>query len=341
MTAHLDLATLSVRARGLGTHLLDRSALEELATSDSGSFVRALARTRAVPGGLTQSASLADAQAAIRRTAMHHLRRIEPWVGNAGALDLFYAEQERRTLRALLRGAIEGASPEVRLAAALPTPRLPDRALRELALQPTAAKVALHLLALGHPDASRLLPIANDAQPVLFDLDVALLRGFAERVRSAARTGDPNLVSWARGRIDTANAETALALAGGASELDPATCFVEGGETLAKDAFVQASRARTRTQAATLLARAMRAGVVTDALRASEGDSTRFETEMLARSLADQRRRARVDPLGSAPVVLFLLRLEAQSRDLLRLSWGASLGVSPSSSAANLVTPWS
>jgi len=340
MTSRLDLSTLSVRACGLTTHLLGRSVLETLATTDMGAFARALARTGRVPEGMPQSPSVADVQAAIRRMAMQHLRTFERWVGPAEALDLLYADQERRSLRALFRGAIEGTGAEVRLAALLPTRRLPERALRELALQPTAAGVVLHLVALGHPDASRLLPIATRAQPVLFDLDMALLRGFAERMLAASRTGDRSLAAWGRSRIDRANIETALALAGGTAELDPGACFLEGGGALAKRAYVEASRAGSMALAATALERALRGAALADALHASRGDPVRFEREAFTRSLADQRRRARLDPLGSAPLVLFLLRLEAQAHDLMRLSWGASLGVPASSLEANLVTPW-
>jgi len=341
VSPHIDLPTLAARARGLTTHLLGRSELETLAASDFGSFARALARTSAVPEGVPQAASIAEVQPAIRRMAVHHLRRLERWVEHASALDLFYAEQERRSLRALFRGAIEGAPAEVRLAAALPTRRLPERALRELALQPTAAKVALHLVVLRHPDASRLLPIATRTRPVLFDLDLALLRGFAQRVLRASRTGDRNLVAWGHGRIDMANIEMALSFAGEATELEPSACYLEGGKALARDAFVEAARAGSRAQAATMLARALRETPFADVLRAPEGDAVRLEGRALVRALADQQRQARIDPLGSAPTVEFLLRLEAQTRDLLRLAWGASLGVPASTLEADLVTPWS
>lgn len=342
MRAHLDLPTLAARARGLRVHLLRRSDLETLAgATDLASFARALVRTDAVPEGIPGAARVADVQAAVRRMATYHLRRLERWAGHGGALDLFYAEVERRALRSLLRGAIQGAPSEARLAGALPTPRLPERALRELARQPTAARVALQLVVLRHPDAGRLLPLVARAQPVLFELDLALVRGFAGRVLAACRAGDANLRTWGHGRIDLANVETALALASGPAELEPSACFVEGGEALPLQAFVDAARASSRAEAASMLARALRGTQLGETLRASQGDPVRLEREALARLLVDQRREARVDPLGSAPVVLFLLRLEAQTRDLLRMAWGASLGAPAAILAADLVTPWS
>jgi hypothetical protein len=54
-----------------------------------------------------------------------------------------------------------------------------------------------------------------------------------------------------------------------------------------------------------------------------------------------QRRAARLDPLGSAPFVLFLLRLQAQSTDLRRLAWGAALGAPADLLRSELVTSWS
>jgi hypothetical protein len=75
--------------------------------------------------------------------------------------------------------------------------------------------------------------------------------------------------------------------------------------------------------------------------REAGADAVRLESASLRLALVEQRRLARLDPLGSAPLLSFLLRLQAQSADLQRLAWGASLGAPSELVRAGLVTPWS
>jgi hypothetical protein len=278
---------------------------------------------------------------AARHDAAGRLHVLAQWAGAGPALDAFYAEQDRRVLRAMLRGALEGASVDARLSGLLPTPRLPERALHELARQPTPARVAALLVVLRHPDAAALARLTAHALPALFDLELALLRGYAERSVRAAAGGDPTLRAHVAGRLDACNAGLALELAAGPRDVDPAACFVDGGRDLVRSAFVQAARASSRAEAATRLARAAKGTPLAAVLRVAQGDPAKLARASLVHALEAQRRAARLDPLGSGPLLGYLLREEAQAMDLRRLLWGAVFAAPASIVVPELVMPWS
>jgi vacuolar-type H+-ATPase subunit C/Vma6 len=343
MIATLDLPTLDARACGLRAKLFGRAELEAMAGAPSAA---ALARELEQAGRLLEPierpATVASIESAVRHTAARHLGVLSRWAGPGSALDLFYADQDRRSLRALLRGALQGAPSDDRLAGLLPTPRLPERALTLLARQPTPSRVAAQLVLLHHPDAPRLSALTARAQPVLLDLERALVRGFAERSLAAARAADRNLREVVRTRIDVCNIQMALAFVGGPRDVEAGTLFTDGGLALARTGFVEASLAPSVAEATLRLERALAAGkALQRVVRAAGGDPSRLELLALRQALVEQRRVARLDPLGSAPLVLFLLRLQAQTADLRRLAWGAALGAPAELLRSELVTPWS
>ena len=338
MIAALDLPTADARARGLSSHLLSRAELERLA--QSGSLVevaQALARSGRLTAPIEAPATVETIDLAIRRTSSRRLAVIAKWTGSRAALDVFFADQDRKIVRAAVRGAIQGARVASRLAGLLATPRLPERALSELARQPTPAKVADHLVVLRHPYAEVLVSQTAHAHPTLFDLELALVRAFAARSMAAARRGDAGLVGYVRHRVDVCNLELALKLANDPKDVDPESCFVALGSALRREAFVAAARAPTVGEAMKLLAKTDLGALVAT----MDADPGRIERVALTRAIAEQRRASRLDPLGSAALVSFLLRLEAQSLDLHRIVSAVSLGAPASLVLPELVTPWS
>ncbi|MGO8995569.1 MAG: V-type ATPase subunit [Polyangiaceae bacterium] len=343
MSAVLDLPTLDARARGLGSRLFARAELEEMAGAPN---VEALARELENGGRslapIERPVTVETIEWAVRHAAVRHLRVLATWVGGSSSiLDVFYADQDRRNLRAILRGALQSAPSEARLGALLPTPRLPERALSGLARQPTPAKVAAQLVLLGYPDAARLSALASKAQPVLLELERCLVVAFAERSLVAARAGDRNLRDFARARIDVCNMQMALAFAAGPRDAEPEALFTDGGALLPDAVFLETCAAASAAEASSRLERALGGTPLGDIARSAAGDPVRLESAALLRTLADQRKAARLDPLGSAPLVSFLLRLQAQSIDVLRLAWGACLGAPAELLRSQLVTPWS
>jgi vacuolar-type H+-ATPase subunit C/Vma6 len=332
---------LVARAKGLASRLVPRQTLETLATVEKlDAFVQSLSRLGSAVEPIAESADVFAVEQAIGQTASRHLSTLYRWQERTpGVLDVFAALQDRRSLRALLRGAAAGAPPEARHRGLVPTPLLPSRALTELARQPSPSTVVQQLYLMAYPDVSHLLPLVQTSQIDLLAIDVALLAGFADRARRVAAGGDEALREFVRMLIDAGNAENALLIAGEPVDVDRSALFVRGGRWLSVDVFLAVTRAASFQQAVTVLAAAIAhsplalpgSGVATDLAAV---DRTFVVT--ILRWLA---RVSRLDPLGTAPLLRLLLLVEAQSRDLRALAWGAALGTPPSLRTQQLVTP--
>jgi hypothetical protein len=290
---------------------------------------------------VADTATAVELEGALRQLAHGRLRALARWA-HPRLVEWLYAEEEHASLRALLRGAVQGAPVAQRLAGLLPTPRLPVRALDELARQATPRDVALRLRRWRHPDAEALLPLTAQAHPGPFEIERALLRAQASRLKGVAAGGDANLRAFAAEQVDLGNAQTALLLAGGRTPpVDPTVFFIDGGRTLGKVEFSAAASAENREAAARVLQQAFAASALSSLLSEGHANAGALELRALSWRLARQRREARVSPLGSAPLLAYLLGLKANLVDLLRLTWGAALGTGTGQLRANLVTPWS
>lgn len=331
---------LVARAKALSRRLVPRDALERLAeASDLTAYARGLTRLGAALDPLGESPDLLAIERAVERTASRYVLTLQRWQARSpGVLDVFHADRERRSLRTLLRGAIQGASIEARIAGLLPTPSLPLRALTELAHEGSPAALVRQLTLFRHPDGVRLMPLVQSARPDLIAIEVALLEGYAERVTRAAATGDATLREFVAERIDLINAHNALLMAGGPSEIDAAGCFVKGGRWLTRPAFVSTATAESRPAGVaylnTVLTRSPLASLVAVSI-----DVAAMDRLFLAATLKKLLRKSRMAPLGSAPLIRVLLRIEAQSHDLRALAWGARLNIPTLLRREQLVTP--
>lgn len=322
-----DFVAAGARARGLRAHLFTRAELEKLAAEDA--LGRGLARSGKLVAAPADAAPTHELERAVRETAKHHVATLSRWEGATPVIEVFSAEQDRRSLRALLRGAQQAAPSERRLAGLIPTSTLPQRLIADLARLPTPAEVVSHLVSVNHPDAGRLFLLTHKkAQPDLFAIDLALVQGFAARSRQAR--GDGPLRTFIAHRLDVSNMQAAVMLVG-APEVDAETCFVEGGSALTRAAFVDVARARSAADAGLILRRAL-SGTALAKVEPRAGFSFLLD---------EQRRAAREQPLSSAPVMSFLLLLDAMLRDLRRIVWGIALGAPAALIRPELVTPWS
>lgn len=331
---------LVARAKGLAQHLLPRDTLETLAEADDvGAVVRGLSRLGPAIEPIGVPFDMFAVERAVGRTANRHLRTLDRWQEHTpGVLDIFAARQDHRSLRALLRGAWQGAPPERRLEGLLPTSSLPQRALSLLAGQDSPADVARQLVLLGHPDARRLLPLIRTTRPDLLVLEQALLAGFAERAGRVAAQADETVREFVSLMIDAGNAQNAIVLAGDPRDVDPADVFVQGGRWLSLDTFVAAARG-SQPHASTTLATALARSPLASWLPIVPGDVETFDRGFLAAMLKRLAHLSRIDPLSHAPLLHTLLLIEAQSRDVRTLAWGAALGTPVSLRKQQLVTP--
>jgi vacuolar-type H+-ATPase subunit C/Vma6 len=332
---------LNARARGLGTHLLSRLQLEGLAREpDLPSLRDGLRRFGIATGESGATVIPEDLELAIRRWAAACLRTLARWAGpRAAALPTVFEDEDRRSLRAILRGAVHGSPAERRLAGLVPTPALPERALQELARAPTAAVVATLLAAWRHPYAAPLAPAIRTTQPDLFALELGLARAFADRaVHAARRAGDPGLLRFARETIDLENALSAVVLTVEGKDVVPKDVFLPGGDRISIVAFEEAIALGEPGAAGARLAVALGESPIATALRQAARDPASLEDDLLRARLHLLARRVRQAPLGALPVLWFGLRLHAQVVDLRRIVWAVTLGAPRGAMVEGLVT---
>jgi vacuolar-type H+-ATPase subunit C/Vma6 len=324
---------VNARARGLATHLLDRSALAGLAASpDWPAFVSRLAGL-GYPLDLAGGA-IVDPPAfdrAVSLVASARLRLLGRWLAARGAiLAVVLEDEERRTLRALLRGAAEGASPGARLRAVLPTPTLPARALERLARAASVPELARELVRQGHPAGRTLQDALRRAEaPDLRALEWALTRLFSERAVRAARRGGALVRGFAAELVDQENVWTLLLAAPPAPATPADEEFLPGGALMTRKEF---SRLRADRDADRVLdsLRALLAGsALGEALAVAPLDQATLESRAAAARIARLRHIARRDPLGAAVTLSILERIRAEARAVRAIAWGVAFGTPP------------
>jgi vacuolar-type H+-ATPase subunit C/Vma6 len=332
---------LVARSRGISTRLLSRQALETLAEADDvDAFARSLAQVAPHLASVATPVDVFALERAVAQTACRHLETLARWREHSvGVLDIYAARQDRHSLRALLRGTAEGAPPSVRLRRSLPTTSLPQPALTRLATAFSPADVVRELVRLDHPDARRLLPLVQASQVDLFVIDTALLVGFAERATQAAARADQQARELVHVLIDAGNVQNALLLAGEPADVVPAKMFVRGGRWLSEQAFVAAAGANQSERALTLLAATLAASPLASAIPVVASEVAALDRLLLVATLRYLTRGARLDPLSTAPLFRVLLLIDAQSRDLRALAWGAEMRTPAALRKLQLVTP--
>ena len=330
---------VNARARGLGTHLLGRGDLDTLARqADLPALADALGRAGIVPLGDQGTEGAAALERGIRHWAGHLLGTLGRWVGERSAgLPLVFDLEDRRSLRALFRGAVAGAPAERRLAALVPTPALPERALETLAALPTVEGMAALLSAWRHPFANGLSEVTQGGPPDLLAIERVLGRvALGAAVRAAARSGCRRLRVFAAEGIDLENVTQALVLARAEETATPAEWFLPGGTLLTLDEFTQALGMKVPAEAGRRLAKVFAGTPFAPAILEGAADPARLETEFLVLRIANLAERVRVAPLEPLTTLWVAFRIRAQVIDLQRIVWSVTLGA-PS---APLLTRW-
>ena len=209
-----DWSDVVARARGLSGRLLGEQMLHSLAQSrDLTACSALLAGAGVIPAPLERAAPMAI-ELGVRRNAAWSLRLIGRWAGaRAPLLAPLFEDEDRRSIRSVLRGAASGSSAEFRLAGLIPTPALPERALMELSRRGDVAAVTAQLVVLDNPYGAALTEEASRQHPDLLRLEAALNRAFAARAHAAGARGDAPMREFVGALLDVENLWTALALA--------------------------------------------------------------------------------------------------------------------------------
>jgi V/A-type H+-transporting ATPase subunit C len=339
MTAWDDL---NARARGLGTHLLGRLALEGMARAPDLPTVAAELERYGYLIEESARSSGPELELAARRVIAARLHTLARWAGRrTDILAILFEDEDRRSISALVRGAVQRAPAELRLSGLLPTPGLPGRALEELAHQPTPAAVASLLALWRHPLAAALIPEATRAEPDLLRIETSLGRAFASRALNGARRSGRGgvLHRYVQQVIDLDNAYAALILAEEKEPLAPADHWVPGGRAIPLILFQSAVATRSAAAAGRRLASGFRGSRLADAFAEPNRSTMGLERAVLAIQIAELNSLARTDPLSPAPLLAFALRQRAEVLDVRWLVWGISLGAPSGALIEGLVTP--
>jgi len=321
-----DWGDVITRTRGLASHLLRHEQYHALCEARGvgalGAQLTSLGMVNAPPAGVPYTAH--DIEHALRRRAGARLRVLAQWAGvRVEQLSPLLDDEDRRSVRVLVRGAVAGAPPDVRVASLIPTPSLPLRALHQLATAGDVATVAAQLLAWRHPFAEAVADEALRQHVDLFRFEIALARAFAARAR-AHSSRDAAMRLFVERSIDLENLWTALILADQHSDVDPASVFVEGGALLRLDDLAAAEQATSRVDIAERLHERVAHTALAPALATG---SRAIDDTALGALIREFRDFSRREPLGLAPVVLFVLRQRAELHALMRIAWSIALQV--------------
>ncbi len=318
---------VNARARGLASHLLGAERLQDLGKAVG---LKDLV-TPLEQAGFHLSLDVALltpplVEAGLRRDAGRKLFLLARWCGGRReVLQIVFEEEDHRSLRALLRGAVAAVAPEIRLDGLIPTAALPMRALEELARLADVGAIGA-LLALWNSPYAGVISRQDPRVTDLFQLEVDLAREFLRRSLAAARRGDHFLQSYTRLVVDLGNLRSALVLASESHEQTPDQCFTTGGERVTLDRYREAATSGGVSEAVRLLAPVFRDATRGSALLRRFDNLADLEDTILTLLMREARSAARLLPLSSAPVLLYALSLRAELRHLQRLVWGLALG---------------
>lgn len=320
MTVWVDVVA---RARGLSGRLLGPAALAELAQStDLRDLGTRLAAHRSRPAPEAASArSLEDDE---RRHYGAQLRLLARWAGtHVALLAPMFDDEDRRSLRTVLRGSTAGVPADDRLSGLIPTPALPLRALDQLASCDSPAAIAALLVTWGNPFGPPLVAETSRQNPDLFQIEHALVSTWATRARRAARRGDRAMRTFVERQLDLANLWTALLVAEHGFDGSAGSLFIEGGTLIRRVALEQAAAAKSRSRAAEILDRLVRQSP----LAAATGREDNVEERVRRALTREQRAIARQHPLGTGPIIEYWLRLRGEAAAIRRVIWSIAAGV--------------
>lgn len=324
------------RVRGLEGHFLDDDTLRaRQAAPGLEALATALRADGIITTELPPPIAAADVELAIRRWATAMLRIVGRWAGpRSAALPYLFDEEDRRSVRAMLRGALQRAPAALRLAGLIPTPALPERSLEVLSRATTAADVATHLAVWGHPFAAELARATAGAEPDPYLLETIIDRCVSRQALAGAdRADDRDLRRYVTDTIDLQNAVTALALARDGEDSVPRDLFLAGGRAVTigpfEEAIATGAAATAMRRLRPLLADVPCAECLAEPPHEVEWHLLRCRIRTLSRA-------ALMRPLGPIAVIRFGLLLRWQVTELQRATWTAALGAPPA--AANTVS---
>lgn len=316
---------LVARARGLATRALSDAALDAIDRATHGG---ALASALASAGiTLPRDVELVElVERFVRDRAASDLAILRRWArGRDDALAVILVDEDRRSLRSLVRGLVAAAPTRSRLEGTVPTPTLPQPVLETLARATMLSEIAEVLDGRAHPLASALVPaaVAEGSATDVLAIELALARAFAATARASLPSGGVAMHVHVAQVIDVENLTSALLLAARGGDLRADLLFLAGGARIDRHTFVTAAGGSIEI-ARDLLAEALAGTALASAVFVA-GPSA-IEDAALAWHLASQLRLRLTEPGGLAAVLCLVLRRRIEARHLRRAAWRVAFG---------------
>jgi hypothetical protein len=320
----VGLTAVATRARGLGTHLPSRAVLERALSATDLDALATVLRDAGLPVPAHVS-SHEPLELAARRWAAAALARLARWLPERPEMaDLVFGEEDRRSVRAMVRGAAAGAAADARMAGLIPTPRLPERLLRELARQARVPSIASLLASWGHPLGGPLLAATPVGEPDLFGAERAIATAHLDALRRAARRNGA-LRRWVATAIDLENVRTILQLAARVPADEVLAMLHEGG-AIPRQHLADAARTDLIDDVPAALATLLDDPRLADALEHHGADPLALDDALLAARLTSLRELGRDDPMHPTAALLFALRLRVHVTLIRHAIWRLALG---------------
>ncbi len=312
---------LGTRARGLSTSLLPPPSLAAVdRAADRSELIAALVGGGYAPADVDDGRPDAVESAARQRTG-RDLATLARWAGErADALSVVLEDEDRHSLRALLRGLAAGAPAGRRLAGCVPTPRLPLPVLEPLARAASTGELVAILARRGLDEAALLAPLAARAPLDLAAAERLLAARLTARARQHQAAGGRALAAFVSQLIDSSNAAAALLLSERGDEVDAGDCFLPGGDRVPPETFGAAATARPE-QAREILGHCLRGTPLAEAIGRLAAHPGALDAAALDWQMRTQRRLCWLEPHGPAPVLSLVLARRAELRRVRRALW--------------------
>lgn len=267
-----------------------------------------------VPAADPVSAEAAETTARDRVAA--ELATLARWGGTDPVVAALILDEDRRSVRALVRGLAGNLAPQSRRAGTTPTPSLPSATIAMLSSVSSLEILAGALARRGHPLAAPLA-MESSGHIDLLAIEVALARAFVSATSAATRERAFGIY---RGQlVDAENANTALLVAARGRSMSAASVLLDGGtRDLAPACRESLDRARE------LVAHAFAGTPIAAAVFGTAPSA--LEDATLEWQFETQARLRRVEPAGAAAVIHAVLRRRHEARTQRLSGWQALLG---------------
>lgn len=326
MTVWIRWEGAAARARGLSSHLLDDHTLRGLARVEDRRALVGMLGDGAYADVAPRTGDGATFDRAIARYAAARLATVVLWMQpHPEPLAPVFFALDAGSIRGIARGILGGVPPGERTADAIPTPTLGRKELGLLAHAASIGSLGALLRAWEHPLGAAFTQESEARRPDPFRMEASLGRHLGPAMSDAVRRGDRHLRDYASEEVDSWNVEAALVVSESGAEADRGALFVPGGSRLNRPDFLRAASAAGRERCADALATALRGTLFEEPLTAAATVPASLDDRILDARIERLGTEVRRHPVGSAPVLSFVLRLRREGRAMRRALWRTSL----------------